>query len=135
MTKRCFSLLEVIVAVGLLALTLVAVIAIVGNAQHDLLRARQQWAEKHGLDLATEYFLMAGPKQLALPGDLLDDGYRAACSVERVAPAGGSGSASGTEVQPYQGWVLVAYRIVLSARDGTPVATREVHKLVPETDL
>lgn len=56
--RHCFSLIEVVVAVGVLGLGLVAFLTLANSSQRRLIRAKERWQNLHMLTQAAEYYLM-----------------------------------------------------------------------------
>jgi prepilin-type N-terminal cleavage/methylation domain-containing protein len=127
---RGFTLLEVVIAMAILALSMGAAFSAAAQANHALLRATEHWQAAHALDLATEYYMLCPPRQLQVPGDLLPEGLSAQCEVQPI-----SQDLPEFAAQPINGWVLVSYHISIHRGDGMEVAAHDVHKLIPEEDL
>lgn len=130
MNRRRFSLLEVVVALAILAAALGAGFAIVSQSQQELLRARDRWTAQHAAENVTEYALLAPPKSLSVPADLLPPGYSA-----RVAVAEALAEQPEPAQQPQQGWVPARYQIEVQGPAGQPPVTQTVLKLLPEGEL
>jgi len=125
--RRRFTFIEVMTAVAVLGIALIMLLSLIGAARARLIRAEERWARQHLLDTATEFFLLAGPEE-DLPSHLLPDGFAAECTVS-VA-----GDLPDHAVDPYGGWALATYHIVLY-RDGAVAVEQRVDKVVREEDL
>jgi len=121
-----FSLLEILIAVAILALSLGGAISLFSTSQSDVVRARNRWLDQHALEQATEYFLMANPDNLDIADGVLPDGYRASCSV--VLPEGADLEAE--TVKAFRGWALREYRVELETDTGERVREMSVYKII-----
>lgn len=61
MRPRHFTLIEVVIALGVLALGILAATQFLGAAQNRCHRARQAWEEQHVMSQAAEFYLLASP--------------------------------------------------------------------------
>lgn len=87
MTRRRvspFTLLEVVIAVAILAAGVVSYLSLAGAAQRRLEKARTRWRHFHMLSQAAEYYLMLGFDDPEPPGaDVFDyPGYKVICTFE-----------------------------------------------------
>jgi type II secretory pathway pseudopilin PulG len=84
-TRASFTFIEIMVAVLILGVSLIMTLNLIAQSRSRLLRAEEQWANRHLLNLATEYYLLAGPNA-TLPGYFLERSYSASCEVREVDP-------------------------------------------------
>ncbi len=125
-----FSLLELLVAIAVLAMALSTTLLMISQSQHELIRARQQWLDQHAMTQAGEYYLLANPKDLSMPEGIVPEGYMATCELRRIDDE------LPEFAQPArQGWLLVAYDMSLIRDNGDFVDQMTVYKLVREEDL
>jgi len=125
--RRGFTLLEVVVALAILALGLTSALTIVGSARDRILRGQQRWAREHVTSQATEFFLLAGAAA-ALPPGILPQGFSANCQLEVVDDLGEFAR------EPIQGWVLQRLTINVYDLDGRVVGSRIVQTMGREDD-
>ena len=128
MTRRPFTVLEVLVAVGILALALGAGLGLAAQAKARLLRAETRRTEEQALANAAEYFLLTAPGGSPCPQLLLPEGWQAQCQVSLA-------SDPGLPKTVRQGWLLGEYRIVVRDQRARPRGELRVNKLVREDDL
>jgi prepilin-type N-terminal cleavage/methylation domain-containing protein len=55
---RCFTLIEVIVALAILGLSLVALLSLSNHSQQRLMKARDRWNHMHMIAQGAEYYLL-----------------------------------------------------------------------------
>jgi hypothetical protein len=125
---RCFTLLEVAIAAGILALAVVMSVSIMGGARSRILRAESRWGRQHLLSQAAELYLLGGP-QAEVPPGLLDEGFSCDCS---LSPTEGDLPEEALEAQ--EGWVLGRFHVRVFDPNGDLMAECEVEKLVRETE-
>jgi type II secretory pathway pseudopilin PulG len=125
---RPFTLLEVVLALAVLAIGLLAAMALQNTAVLRVAKARDAWNRQHRLAQALEFHLLAGPKA-PLPATVFDyPGWRAACTVAEPEglPAG---------VPAVQGqWRLATVTVDL-IQDGQTVDAATVDMLLRSEDL
>ncbi len=126
MKENRFTLIEILIAMVILALTLGVTLMISGHSKDELIRAHDRWLIQHALEQATEFYLVADPKDLSLPRDLLSDGFRANCHVDIVD----KGLPEYAQVDDYRGWVLAAYTITIFDSKGKMQAQQTINKLM-----
>lgn len=127
MSRNSFTLMEVLIAVAILALAFGATLGISAQAKGNVIRARQKWNAQHSLEQATEYFLLADPNDLELPEGLLPSGFRGACEVAYVEEG-----LPDYALEDQTGWYLGLYFIAVYNDDGRLVAEQTVYKVVRE---
>jgi hypothetical protein len=78
------TLLEVLVAAGILAFGLASLMGLLGASSSRCGKAESSWRKAHMLSQAAEYFLLCGPKERGVPQEFFPyPGFKAACAVER----------------------------------------------------
>lgn len=82
MKQRIFTLIEVVVSLGILAVALAGLLELLTSSQGRLARTMEKWRETHMLIQAAEYFLLQkGEESASLPIEFFPyDGYTATCS-------------------------------------------------------
>ncbi len=120
--------METMVAGTILALAVVSTMGVVGGARSTLLRAEQRWARQHLLAQAAEFYLLAGA-EADFPGDLLPDGFSAACELYQVEDI------HEDALEAIEGWLLCEYHVMLYDETGTMIAETRVRKVLKEEDL
>jgi type II secretory pathway pseudopilin PulG len=124
-----FTLLEVVVAITILAMSVVCTMSIVGGARAQLLRAERRWGRSHLLAQAAEYYLLAGPEARRAPVGILPEGFRMDCRLREVDDL------PDEALEPIQGWVLGEFVINVYDPGGDSIGEVRVRKLVREEDL
>ncbi len=125
-TKQ-FTLIEVLLAMVVLALSLGVTLAISAQAKGDIIRAQQRWIMQHSLEQVVEYCLLADPDHINIPDDLLPEGFSAECNVEIVE----NGLPEFATVDDYKGWQLGVYTVTLYNNSANLTSEQMVHKLIP----
>jgi hypothetical protein len=126
--KHCFTLLEVVLAVAILSLGFITAMGIATTAAKRLMKSVSRWEEQHMLNQATEYYLLAGPKE-SIPQEFFPyDGYRAECIIaEATLPE---------EVKPEVGaWRIVKLKISIFDEDDEEVNSLEMNKIFRAEDV
>ena len=127
--KHCFTLMEVMIASLVLAISAVATMSIVGTSQAKLLREERRWGREHYLSNALEFFLACGPSA-DFPQELLPQGWRAECelfNVEEGLPE--------AAYESIQGWRLGEFRVRIYDGNGKLAGEQSVRKLVQDEDV
>lgn len=124
-----FTLLEVIVAATILAMSVAFTMTIVATGRAQVLRSERRWARAHNLAQAAEYFLLAGARGSAVPDGLLPQGYSMTCELVEVTDL------PEEALEPISGWRLGEFVIQVMDPNGNLVGETRVRKLVREEDL
>ncbi len=125
---RRFTLLEVIIAAGILAMAVTMSVGIMGAARARLLRAESRWGRQHLLSQAAELYLLGGPSAVP-PPDLLPEGFTCDCTLTRVE----EGLAEAA-LEPQDGWLLARFDIRVYDTSGSLMSQCSVAKVVREDD-
>ncbi len=125
--RRLFTLLEVIIASGILVLAVAMSVGIVGAARARILRAESRWGRQHLLSQAAEFYLLAGPAAVPPPG-LLPEGFSCDMTLSRVEDL------SDAALEPQDGWVLGRFDIRVYDTAGDLLSECQVEKVVREED-
>ena len=67
--KRNFTLLEVVVAIAILALSLTGMLQLLSQSHIRIADAREQWQEMHMLTQAAEYLLLHDEETVEIPAE------------------------------------------------------------------
>ena len=122
-----FTLLEVVIALAILALGLISILSLSSSASLRTSKALKRWERAHCLAQGAEFFLLAGPNERINDEVFPYKNYSISCSVE-------SPEALPSEVQDST-WKLVNLKISLSSDNGTALETLNVEKILQEEDL
>jgi prepilin-type N-terminal cleavage/methylation domain-containing protein len=139
-TRRCrkprsevrnpFTLIEVLIAIAILAIAMGATLSMSGQAKSNLARLEGEWALQHAAEQATEYLLLApDPTRADLPRGLIPDNIDVFCDVYA-----NTDNLPEYAQLPNGGWILATYQIVVTSERGK-TATHIVNKLVREDEL
>lgn len=125
---RKFTLLEVVIATLILALTATIAVERATRVHLNTFEAVDEWKKEHLLSLGCEYFLLFG-HQAEFPQDKLPEGegYQLTCDLnEGIIPEGDEEE----KYDPVSGWVIGEYTIFLH-KDGELIDKIHIEKLVP----
>ena len=125
MARRCraYTLVEVVVAVAVLAMGVISAMGLAGMAKNRIDKARRLWQNQHMLSQAAEYIFLAGPDS-DVPREVFPyDGVSVSCSV------GPPENLPDSVPSENQQWRLSAIKIEVSGRRGEKVASVVVEKL------
>ncbi len=132
-----FTLIEILVAITIMAIGLGTVFFYAGSSGSQLDRARKMWAWQHQMNNACEYYLLAG-HNANLPTDLLASEYRATCDFEIYdAPPEESTPDEAPQFafeNDYKGWHLGVYTITLYGEGGNILGEQKIEKIVRDED-
>ncbi len=128
--KTKFTLVEVLVAVAILSMSLVGLLGICANAAERLRKASDRWENNHMLSHASEYYLLAGPRE-SIPQEFFPfPGYHSRCQVQQpdLPP----------EVEYQSGqWRFVKLKISVHSDEdpGKELASLEIEKILRADDV
>jgi Tfp pilus assembly protein PilV len=110
--KSNFTLVEVAIAIAILAMGIAAAMGIIGAAKQRMSKAESQWRRQHALAQAAEYLLLA-PPDTPLPRTVFD-------YPEFTVTISNSSPENLPENVPFDlaGWQFSALHINLIAKDG-----------------
>lgn len=128
MVKRYFTLMEVMIASTILAMSVVASMGIVGSARSNLLRAERRWARQHILSQVTEAYLLGGPRTV-MPDGVLPQGFSASCQIYEVDDL------HEEALESIRQWRLGEFHIQVFDTNVKLMEEVRVRKLVKEEDL
>ena len=126
--SKPFTLIEILFAIVILALSLGVTLSISAQAKGDLIRAKRRWMIQHVLEQATEYFLIANPDDMSVPDDMMPEDFSVQCHVEIVE----KGLPEFATVDDYKGWKLGVYTVTIYDESGEFSGEQIVHKLIPK---
>ena len=124
-----FTLLEVMVAATILAMSVTFTMVIVGGARTQVLRAQRRWGRAHLLAQAAEYYLLAGHRGGEVPSGLLPQGFGMSCELVEVTDL------PEEALEPINGWRLGEFVIQVTDASGDLIGEMRVRKPVLEEDL
>ena len=86
MKKFSFTLIEVVIAMAILALSLVGLFSLMGQSTKNIGDAETEWQEMHNLTQAAEYIMLAGSEEdLTVPDEIFPyKDYVIDCTVEEA---------------------------------------------------
>lgn len=125
---QTFTLVEVVVAIAILAMGVVAALKITATGTSRVNKAIKRWEVQHMLSQAAEYYLIAGPNE-NIPEDFFPfDGYQASCQVDIPDIS--------EEVETeFRGWELVKLIITVTDSSGDEVGKIEMDKILRSEDV
>ena len=126
---RLFTLIEVVVAIAILALGLMSAFMMISSARSSALRALNKWEEQHMLAQAAEYYLLVGPKGKLDREFFPYNNYSATLDVHEP-----EGMPDGFDFQ-LEGWKLMAFDIAIHDANREVVSRVVVEKIVKEAAL
>ncbi len=126
--KHNFTLMEIMVAAVILALSVVSTMGVLGNARSTLLRAEQRWAREHLLAQVTELYLLGGANT-GFPEGLLPDGFYSTCELYQVEDIHEDAQ------EAINNWILCEYHIQLFDSANVKIAETNVRKVLKEEDV
>jgi hypothetical protein len=125
--KKRFTLLEVVLATLIFAVTVTIAVERVTRVQLQTFAAEDEWAREHLLTLGCEFYLLFG-HEAEFPGDKLPEGFSLSCELlPGVIPEGEKEE----KFEAISGWIIGEYNVRLF-RDGEEISSMKIEKLVPE---
>jgi len=128
MSCRRFTLMEVMIATTILAMSVVATMGIIGGARSSILRAEKRWARQHLLSSVAELYLTGGVHAI-MPDGLLPQGFSSSCTLSEVEDIHEEAQESIHE------WRLGEYHIRVFDASNNLMGELKIRKLVKEDDL
>jgi len=127
-TRNNFTLIEVVIAIAILAIGLVTAMSIIIQSNTRMDNAFKKWREQHILAQAAESFLLQGPNSQPTQDTFpyMAEGYSVACSIEEP-----EGLPSVIEAHSHN-WRLARLRITLNCPDGQTTRSLLVEKVLKE---
>lgn len=129
MGRHRFTLMEVMIAALILAMSVASAVGVIGTARANMLREERRWEREHAMGNAMEFFLLAGPEN-TLPPEALPEGYAAECvlfNVEENIPE--------EAMESIRGWRLGEFQVRLYAPGGRMADEQQVRKIIKEEDV
>lgn len=126
--KKTFTLLEVVVAIAILAMGIVASLQVTTTGTRRVGKAVERWKVQHMLSQAAEYYLLAGPNEEIPENFFPFEGYRASCEIDIPDIS--------EEVETeFRGWQLVKLIIKVTDDEGSEVGKIEMDKILRTEDV
>lgn len=123
--KRSFTLIEVLIALSVLSLGILASTQLLSTAQNRARRAQAEWREQHALSLAADFYMLTSP-DTPLPEAVFPyRDYR--ITAEYLAP----GDVLPDGVPDRSGeWRFVVLKLQLYNADGKVLRTLEINQIL-----
>lgn len=124
-TIRCntfFTLIEVVVALAILAMGVLGAMSIISFSKRRMDRAYDSWFAQHMLAQAAEYYLLCGDKQIT-PDFFPYRGYSSSCHI------GDCSNIDGVSANTGGNWKLSTYDISVKGPNGQIISEVKVDKL------
>lgn len=124
-SRNCFTLVEVLVALSVLLLGILALASLLSSAQRRSSIAEQLWNEQHAMSQAAEYYLLAGTEQDIPERFFPFPDHRVTVRLDNPQdlPPDVSDRRSG--------WRLVTMRIRLETSGGEVVREMSIDRIIP----
>lgn len=129
MRKKPFTLMEVMIAALILAMSVVATMSVVGTNRASVLKEERRWSREHYLTNAMEFYLAAGPAE-TIPDYLLPEGWRADCELNDIEDG-----LPDAALESIREWRLGEFVVRLYDKSGNLVAEQAVRKIIREEDV
>jgi len=126
--KAFFTLIEVIVAMAILALAVVGILSYSVQASNRMAKADLKWQKEHMLSQAVEFYLLSGPNESITDEFFPYPDYSAVCEVtEPELP---------DEVEDEIGtWKLVTLKISIKNNKGEIIDSVSVDTILQKDDV
>jgi hypothetical protein len=129
MNIRYYTFIEVIIAVAIMALSLVAILGVCSNSSARMAKSVRAWNNAHRTVQAAEYFLLAHGAQGSIPSEFFP--YKDSLASFRIEEA----SSLPEGVETYHGqWKLAVCVITVSSLSGGASESLRVEQIVKEDD-
>jgi len=126
--RRYFTLVEVVVALAILTMGILAGMSLMAASRDRTAKATAQWREQHIMTQAMEYFMLAGIDN-GVPEDVFP--YRDySVTAEYSAPQNLPADMQDT----IAGWKLVTMTVTLRNANGTVVRKMSVDRIIKDGD-
>lgn len=122
--KYQFNMIELVVAVAILAFVVSATLSISVKAKNDVIRSEERWQSQHYLKQAAEYYLLADIENPYIEDDILPEGIRSECNVTYK-----------DENEAVKGWVLASYHIKIYDKNNELLIEESIDKLIRKDGL
>jgi len=123
--KHAFTLIEVLIALSVLILGILAATRLLSAAQSRSFRARREWKEQHALSQAADFYLLVPPETPIPEAVFPNRDFRV--TAEYLAP----GNVLPDGVSDRNGnWRFVVLRLRLFNADGVPVRTLDINQII-----
>ncbi|MEI6055550.1 MAG: hypothetical protein WCR55_05755 [Lentisphaerota bacterium] len=120
--NRFFTLVEVVIALAILAMGILSAMSIISFSKRRMDRAYDSWYAQHMLAQAAEYYLLCGEKQI--PPDIFPyRGYNTSCRISDCANIQGVSANAGGN------WKLSTYDISVRGPNGQIISQVKVDKI------
>lgn len=122
--SHIFTLIEVVIAIAILALGLVAALSLSSSSSRRIEKSFNAWKSQHMLAQAAEYFLLAGDDK-HIPSEIFPyNGVSASCFVSEVKE-------EDSTVKLQEDWSLKTFDIKIS-ENGKIISEISVNKIIKE---
>ena len=129
MIKARFTLIEVVVALAILTLGILAGMSLMAASRERAMKAANQWKQQHIMTQAMEYFMLTDGRD-GIPEEFFPyKDYAVSCEYSN---AEGLNDISQT---PIPGWKLITMNVSLRNSSGTVIRKLSVDRIVKEGDL
>ncbi len=130
MRSKRFTLIEVLIALSVLCLGILAATQLLSSAQTRSLRAQKEWREQHLLSLAADFYMLTSPDTPLPEAVFPDRDYR----VTAEYLPGGAVLPNGVSDRNGE-WRFVVLRLQLFNAVGELVRTLEINQILEARQL
>ena len=126
--KTKFTLVEVVVALSVLAFAIISATAMCSQSINRITKAKARWMNQHMISQAAEHFLLAGPNS-QVSGEIFPyKNVRVNCTVVNAG-----GLPAGVDAVSGQ-WRLATYEIQLTGASGQKLHSLKIDKIIQVSD-
>jgi len=127
--KKTFTLLELIVAISILAISLVGAMSMSTSSKKRINKAFTNWNKQHMLSQAAEFYLLAGANA-QIPDEIFPyENVSVSCNISE-------NSSLPQNVDNISGdWMLSTYNIELTNSGGNNLKTIKIDKILNKNEL